>query len=74
MMNMMPLVRFLEDTAGVHWTVLYAGPPSPHMLPGLQRHIVFRAEGHQFIAEHDWVNEPLEDSDLRQLLNELRSG
>ena len=71
---MMPLVRFLEDTAGVQWTVLYASSPSPRMLPGLRRHIVFRAEGQQFIAEHDWVNEPLEDSGLRQLLNELRSG
>ena len=72
-MNVVPLVRFPEDTAGVQWTVLYAGPLSRRMLPGLQRHIVFRAAGQQFIAEHDWVNEPLEDGALRQLLNQLRS-
>ena len=74
MMNMVPLVRFLEDTAGVQWTVLYAGPLSRRMLPDPPRNIVFRAADQQFIAEHDWVDEPLEDSDLRQLLNELRSA
>jgi hypothetical protein len=73
-MNVLPLLRFLDDSAGTQWAVLFAGPLTRRMLPGLQRHIVFRAEGQQLIAEHDWINQPLSDPELRGLLEQLRSS
>jgi len=73
-MNVVPLLRFLDDRTGTQWAVLFAGPLSRRMLPDLQRHIVFRAGGQQLIAEHDWIDQPLSDPEMRRLLEQLRSS
>ena len=73
-MNVLPLIRFLGDSTGTQWTVLYAGPLTRRMLASLERHIVFRAGEQQFIAVHDWQNDPLTDSQLRELLTRLQSS
>ena len=54
--------------------VLFAGPLGRRMLRGLQRYIVFRAAGQQLLAEHDWINQTLTDTELRPLLEQLRSS
>jgi hypothetical protein len=44
------------------------------MLPGLQRHVVFRAAGEQFVAEHDWINQLPTEAELSYLLQRARSS
>jgi hypothetical protein len=72
--KILPLMQFLDDPDGTRWTVLYAGPFGRRMLPGLQRHIVLEGGGRRFIVEHDWVNLPLPEPELRQSLDRLRSS
>ncbi len=72
-MNITPLLQFLEDAAGSRWTVLFAGPVSPEVLPGL-RHVVFMAAGERIVAEHDWIAEPLSEPELRLLLERSRGA
>jgi hypothetical protein len=73
-MNLLPLVWFFDDPAGMRWTVLFAGPLTRRMLPGLQRHVVFRAAGEQFVAEHDWINQLPTEAELSYLLQRARSS
>jgi hypothetical protein len=64
----------LAEFDGTRWTVLYAGPFARRMLPGLQRHIVLEGGGRRFIVEHDCVNQPLTESEVREWLERLRFG
>jgi hypothetical protein len=73
-MNLLPMVRFLDDPIGMRWTVIFTGPLTRRMLPGLQRHVVFRAAGEHFVAEHDWINQPPTEAELSHLLQRVRSS
>lgn len=63
-----PIAQVVEDSAGVRWTVLFAGPHAPRPLPGLTRHLVFRAAGRQHILEYDWIRLAPTEAELLTLL------
>lgn len=67
-----PIAQVVEDSAGVRWTVLFAGPHAPRPLPGLTRHVVFRAAGRQHILEYDWIRHVPTEEDLVTLLARVR--